>query len=55
MCNIGQKLIFQQIRFYFSHFWIYVCIHLHVYVHDFGFELDLVEIEYLLKRINKQP
>lgn len=55
MCNIGQKLIFQQIRFDFSHFWIYVCIHIHVYVHDFGFELDLVEIEYLLKMINKQP
>lgn len=32
-----------------------VCIHIHVYVHDFGFELDLVEIEYLLKMINKQP
>lgn len=28
---------------------------MHVYVHDFGFELDLVEIEYLLKMINKQP
>lgn len=24
-------------------------------MHDFGFELDLVEIEYLLKMFNKQP
>lgn len=24
-------------------------------MHDFGFEIDLVEIEYLPKMINKQP
>lgn len=24
-------------------------------MHDFGFELDLVELEYLLQMINKQP